>query len=133
MLFEMLTGQLLVRGRGRSWKEWEQLHKTMPAPVLGGGLSAVNAVLQGCLAKAPEQRFADFEAVRERLAQIYEKLTGEAAARPASGAELKVIDWQNKGVSLLNLYRSKEALACYDRALEINPRSHEGWNSKGGR
>jgi tetratricopeptide (TPR) repeat protein len=43
-----------------------------------------------------------------------------------------VIDWQDKGASLLNLYgRAEEALACYDRALEIQPAPPRGWNSKG--
>jgi tetratricopeptide (TPR) repeat protein len=131
MLFEMLTGQLLVRERGRSWKEWELLHKATPAPVLAGGLSAVNAVLQGCLAKAPEHRFADFGAVRERLAQIYEKLTGQAAARPATGIELQVADLNNKGVCLLRLERPEEALVCYDRALQLNSRDEWTWVNKG--
>ena len=50
-------------------------------------------------------------------------MTGEAAARsPASGAELTVKDWLNKGIALANLARPEEALACFDRALEINPR-----------
>jgi len=142
MLFQMLTGQLPFHG-GRNWEEWKRLHKATPAPVLDGGLSAVNEVLQECLAKAPEQRFADFGAVRERLAQIYEKLTGEPPARPASGAELKALDWYNKGRNLNNLGRPEEARICYDRAsgltkqlqlgfdlVEVDPQLELAWGNK---
>jgi hypothetical protein len=95
MLFEMLTGHLPFRG-GRDWEEWKRLHKAAPLPVLDGALAAMNAVLQGCLAKAPGQRFADFGAVRGRLAEIYEKLTGEAAAA-CQRAQLNAEDCVNKG------------------------------------
>jgi serine/threonine protein kinase len=143
MLYQMLTGQLPFRGR--SLEEFKRLHKVTPAPVLDGGLSAMNAVLQGCLAKAPEQRFGDFRAVRQRLAEIHEKLTGEAPARPASGAELNALDWYNKGRNLSNLGRPEGAMASYDRALdsrfanqlqlgfdlvEVNPQLEQAWGSQ---
>jgi len=131
MLYEMLTGQRPFRGPGWRWEEFRRAHKATPAPVLDGRFSSVNAVLQGCLAKAPEQRFADFGAVREGLARIYEKLTGEAPARPASGAELNAGDLQNKGMSLIMLGRPAEAWACYDRALDLNPRLTRPWCGKG--
>lgn len=37
----------------------------------------------------------------------------------------------NKWVSLANLGNPQEAIACYDRALKINPRNAEAWYNKG--
>jgi tetratricopeptide (TPR) repeat protein len=39
--------------------------------------------------------------------------------------------WYNKGVSLENLGKYQEAIACYDIALEINPSDAEAWGGKG--
>ena len=39
--------------------------------------------------------------------------------------------WVNKGNSLSSLGRLKEAIKCYDMALEINPQHAEAWFNKG--
>ena len=39
--------------------------------------------------------------------------------------------WAQKGVALARLTRAREALRCYDRALEINPRDWVSLNEKG--
>ena len=65
------------------------------------------------------------------LVEAYERLTGKAAVRPASRAELDAVDWTNKGISLDTLERLEEALSCYDRALELNPHFEWAWNNKG--
>jgi tetratricopeptide (TPR) repeat protein len=39
--------------------------------------------------------------------------------------------WYNKGVSLENLGKYQEAIACYDIALEINPSDAMAWGGKG--
>jgi len=41
------------------------------------------------------------------------------------------IDCINKGLSLEAVGKFQEALACYDRALQLNPRFAEAWHSKG--
>lgn len=69
--------------------------------------------------------------LREELAGIYEKLTGEAAPQLVVGAELEAWQWSNKGVALGALGQTQEVLACYDRALEINPRLAGVWFNKG--
>jgi len=35
--------------------------------------------------------------------------------------------WHNRGIALDNLGRDEEAIASYDRALEIKPDKHEAW------
>ena len=39
--------------------------------------------------------------------------------------------WVNKGAVLCDLDRSEEAIACYNKALEINPRYAKLWYNKG--
>ncbi|NES85713.1 MAG: tetratricopeptide repeat protein, partial [Moorea sp. SIO2B7] len=38
--------------------------------------------------------------------------------------------WYNRGVTLGNLGRNSEAIASFDKALEINPDYHEAWYNK---
>jgi tetratricopeptide (TPR) repeat protein len=59
------------------------------------------------------------------------EMIGEFAPEPVMGAELDAVEWSNKGASLNELGHSEEAIVCYDRALEINPRFVEAWFNKG--
>jgi tetratricopeptide (TPR) repeat protein len=129
MLYEMLAGRLPFQGR--TWQEFERLHKTQPPPPLVTCHLSLVTALQTCLAKDPAARYADFDVLRARLAEIYESLTGEAAPRPCAGIDLDAVDFNNKGVSLATLGRPAEALTCYERALEINPRDGIAWSNKG--
>lgn len=129
MLYQMLTGRLPFVGR--TWQEFQQLHKTQQPPPLGTQHSILKTVIEACLAKDPAHRFADFSAVREELAERYELLTGEIVPEPVRGAELSAAGWNTKGLSLSKLGHSEEAIACYDRALAINPRDEKTWGNKG--
>ena len=143
MLYEMLAGRLPFQGR--SLQELERQHKTQPPPPLvtchpslvtcHSSLvtchSSLVTVVHTCLAKGPAARYANFDVLRARLAEIYESLTGEAAPQPRAGTDLDAVDFNNKGVSLANLGRHEEALTCYERALEINPRDGIAWSNKG--
>ena len=52
-------------------------------------------------------------------------MTGRWRSTP----DLRCVD--NKGNALSALGRKEEAIACYDRALEIEPRYAHAWNNKG--
>ena len=129
MLFQMLTGRLPFIGQ--TWQDFERLHKTQPPPKLATRNPELETIVHTCLAKDPARRFANFGEVRAPLAEIFLNLTGKAAPQPTVGAELDARHWNNKGMSLANLGRHQEALACYDRAIEINPRLVEPWSNKG--
>ena len=129
MLYQMLTGRLPFAGG--TWEEYKRLHKTQQPPTLGTQDLTLKAVIEACLAKDPAHRFANFGAVREKLTEIYERLTGETAREPLIGEELDAVGWSNKGMSLCELGRSEEAIECYDFALQINPRLAEVWSNKG--
>jgi len=129
MLYQMLTGELPFLGS--SWEEMEQLHRTQPPPQLKNTDDRLNSIIQTCLAKDPKQRFADFGQVREWLEEIYHRKTGETPPEPALGGELGPVEWNNKGSSLGMLGRHEEAIACYDKALELNADFAQAMLNKG--
>jgi len=53
-----------------------------------------------------------------------------ALCAPASG-ETARISCYNEGIDLAEQGRYDEAVAAYDRAIEINPQSSEAWCNKG--
>jgi len=129
MLFQMITGRLPFLGQ--TWQDFEHLHKTQPPPPLPINNSQLAAIVDTCLAKNPSARFADFDIVKEQLISVYEELTGKVAPHPAVGKELDAASWNNKGWNLYNLGRYKEAISCYERALELRPDLEQAWNNKG--
>jgi tetratricopeptide (TPR) repeat protein len=129
MLYQMFSGRLPFTGR--SWDEYERMHRDQAAPPLTAGPPALRPIVERCLAKQPAARWQDFVQIREPLAAVYQQLTGSQAPRPIVGAELDASQWLNKGVSLAALGLREGALNCYDRALQINPRFAEVWSNKG--
>lgn len=129
MLFQMVMGWLPFIGR--TWHEFEHLHKIQPAPRLENIPTNLHIIIETCLAKNPDQRFANFDIIRERLAELYQTLTGESIPTPVEKPELDAIHWSNKGASLVNLGRNEEALINHEHALAINPNSEQAWTNKG--
>ena len=87
-------------------------------------------IIFSCLEKKPVKRYFSFKELRRDLESLLKRQTGEIVKLP----ELKELEaWElgNKGFSLANLGKSQEAIACYDRALEINPKYAEAWYNKG--
>src|SRR5439155_24084458 len=87
-------------------------------------------ILEKCTAKAPGDRFQNFNAVRQELGQVFERLTGKPVPRPKVGEELDAYSLVNKGLSLNRLGRPTEAITCYDKALSLNPRIAPAWTNK---
>lgn len=129
MLYEMITGRLPFVGW--TWHEMERLHKSQPAPPFDCASEELSRIVLRCLAKEPEERYGDFGEVRKGLAAVYEQVTGEGAPEAVQGAALNAVQWNNKGASLNELGRSGEALAYFDRALELTPRYEPAWSNKG--
>ena len=54
---------------------------------------------------------------------------------PEGGSKLVVlknaVDWYNEGIDLHRSGNYEEAIQCYDRALEIDPKGADVWNNKG--
>lgn len=128
MLFQMITGKLPFTG---TKQELKHLHKTQSPPPPNSKLKTLNNIVCTCLEKKPNNRFFEFNEVREELAKIYTNLTDRTAPKPIFGKELDAARWNNKGWSLNNLGRYEEALSCYEHALAINPNMEQAWNNKG--
>lgn len=128
ILFEMLMGHVPFTGQGRA--EIARLHATQPPPPLTGSLAPLNELVQKCLAKDPAQRFGSFGDVRSQLAELYEKRTGQRPPQPALNATLEAMDACNDGVALAEVGRLEDAVACFDLALNLNPRCAEALASK---
>ncbi len=41
-------------------------------------------------------------------------------------------EWNNKGVALYLMGEPEEAIKCYNRAIELDPKNIHAWISKGG-
>ncbi|MGH9764043.1 MAG: protein kinase domain-containing protein, partial [Blastocatellia bacterium] len=129
MLFEMVMGHRPFHGR--NWKDLERLHRTQPPPSLSASHSPLAAAVETCLAKTPGNRFGSFREVRSQMARLYETLTGNPAPELVGSQSLDSARLLNKGASLDALGRCDEAIACFDRAIEISPSLEQAWSSKG--
>ena len=87
-------------------------------------------VIERCLQAEARSRYPSFRLVRGELEDLVKKAGGVVVARPEI-KELTAWEWSIKGFSLSTLGRNDEAIACYDRALEIDPRDARAWNNKG--
>lgn len=59
-------------------------------------------------------------------------MTFASESSPGTGRNEQDADaWYNKGVQLLDSGSSEEAIKCFDKALEINPRNADAWYNKG--
>jgi tetratricopeptide (TPR) repeat protein len=132
MLYEMLTGARPFRARKP--EDWYHQHArvlpqepSMRKPEIPPPLS--NLVMR-CLAKEPSERYPDFRALELELALLLKQICQEEV--PEQGAQqLEAWEILNKGTALNNLGRVKEALVCFDKALEILPRFDAAWLDKG--
>jgi tetratricopeptide (TPR) repeat protein len=83
-----------------------------------------------CLRPNPSERFGSFRELRKVLEPIFEEITGQMFEKPQTGKQT-VDFWHKKGVSLSALKRHNEAVGCYDRALQIDPRYSSALIGKG--
>lgn len=128
ILFEMLMGRVPFAGQSRD--EIARLHATQTPPPLTGSLSPLDALVRKCLAKDPAARFGDFGELRSELAGLYGKHTGKTAPQPPINALLEAMDACNNGAALAEAGRLEDALACFDLALNLDPRCAEALASK---
>ncbi|MEK6900959.1 MAG: protein kinase, partial [Nanoarchaeota archaeon] len=107
----------------RFWHDMHRLHSLSPVPRLN---SPLFPIIQRCLEKEPKKRYQSFADLRLELEPLLKKLTGEVVKAPER-KELEAREWNNKGFSLGNLGKHQEAIACFDRMLEIDPRYAGAW------
>jgi len=97
------------------------------APNAGGPLQSA---IERCLSPEPSQRYANFAELRRELEPVLRRRTGRVVELP-KGRERTAGFWNSKGISLDELGQHEDAVTCYDKALEIDPRSVITWSNKG--
>ena len=114
-----------------SIEELERRHRHDSPQPFGAQGSAINSLVQTCLAKDPDCRYENFGVIRERLAEIYRTIMSTPLRKPIDGLELDAGSWISKGSSLDELRRYEDAIRSYDSALEIEPNNTMALNNKG--
>jgi serine/threonine protein kinase len=128
MLYQMVSGHLPFSGT--SSQELAHLHQKQPPARLACD-PQLWRVIEGCLIKDPNRRYAEFAELRREFGALYRQTTGVEAPRPKTGDALRAGEWNDKGLALDELGRGDVALECYDEALELNPHLAHVWNNKG--
>jgi len=130
VLYQMASGGKLPFNTDNPdlrWTALKHFHQETPVPRLK---SPFFPIIFRCLEKNPINRYFSFKELRRDLELLLKKQTGEIVKLP----ELKELEaWElvNKGFSLGKLGKPQEAIACYDRAIEIDPGDALAWNNKG--
>jgi tetratricopeptide (TPR) repeat protein/tRNA A-37 threonylcarbamoyl transferase component Bud32 len=132
VLYEMLTGRPPFIFH--TFDDYRMHHlKVEPRPPkeLSSDIpKQLNTLVMKCLEKEPSKRYQDFKSLMDELSEMYFQLTRERI-KEEPPQDLAAWEWNNKGVALDNLGKPQEAIECYDRALEINPRYAGAWYNKG--
>ncbi|MGC1105158.1 MAG: tetratricopeptide repeat protein [Candidatus Acidiferrales bacterium] len=81
---------------------------------------SLDPIIERCLALEPSIRYRTFEELQGDIEPIFRQQTGRAFEVPRT-EDLNKHSWNEKGNALLSLDRPKDALLCYDRALELDP------------
>ncbi|MDP3111943.1 MAG: protein kinase [Thermodesulfovibrionales bacterium] len=133
VLYQMASGGKLPflpdmseSGERDVFQKWYMLHCKAAVPKLK---SPLFPILFRCLEKKPINRYFSFKELRRDFETMLKKQTGEVVKLPGK-MELEAWELVNKGASLDCLGKPQEAIACYDKALEINPKYAEAWNNK---
>ena len=130
VLYQMTSGGRLPFSADNPDLRWTALkyfHHETPVPKLK---SPLFPIIFRCLEKKPINRYFSCKELRRDLEALLKKHTGEIVKLPEL-KELEAWDWYNKGVALRILGKDHEAIACYDRALEISPEYTDAWINKG--
>jgi len=134
MLYQMLAGRLPWGARREPGEDTSELHRRArlrPRPLPPATDEGLREIVERCLEHDPALRFGDFTELRGELAAVLERITGRPAPQPVVGDALRAFQWNNKGANLSELGRHEGALACFDRALELDPESKDAWVNKG--
>ncbi|MBI4424897.1 MAG: tetratricopeptide repeat protein [Elusimicrobia bacterium] len=135
-LYQMLSGRLPFSAplpcdgspeeARRFWSELERRHReAAPEPLE----SPLWPVVARCLEKDPARRFQGFAELRAPLEGLLAE-RGGAAVSPPPPRRLAAWEWNNRGISLNDLGRFDDALACFDRALEADAADARLWSNK---
>lgn len=135
VLWQMATGSALPpfvgAARGDIQDFMQRTYENQIAAKLPAFSHPLGGVIHRCLNPEPAQRYSRFAQIQGDLELILRNLTGREGTKPTEDGQT-VAFWCNKGLSLFNLSRIEEAVACFDKALAIDPHDAMSWCNKGG-
>jgi tetratricopeptide (TPR) repeat protein len=139
MLYQLLTGELPFQVPPKPYSERFERYKeshlgSKPIDPIRKNPKlpqSLNMLVMKCLEKSPQNRYKDFNDLREDLLKIYQDITGERYTIVGREENLKPYDWVNKGAAFRFLGKHQNAIECYDKALSINPHYYMAWFGKG--
>ncbi|MBI5574595.1 MAG: tetratricopeptide repeat protein [Elusimicrobia bacterium] len=135
VLYQMFTGGYPYVVSTATPEEFVANHcKLKPIPPLKFNSEIpeeLNSLVLKCLEKDTKNRFQNFTELKNELSDIYYETTGEKIVLEEEPSKLEAWELGNKGNALNSLGKYAEAIECYDKVLEINPRDAESWNNKG--
>jgi eukaryotic-like serine/threonine-protein kinase len=124
---EAIRGAGVEHDAAQMWKEMHRLHtEASPAPLA----SPLYPVAQRCMQKEPSKRYPSFRELRNELDELMKRQTGETLI-PHQTKDLEAWELYNKAFSLGSLGQLEEAIAYYDRVLELEPKNTNAWNNRG--
>lgn len=129
MLFQMLSGTLPFQGR--TWEDYKYHHLNTRPPRLSTGFVRLDSLLEKSLAKAPNDRFPDFSALRQELTELYRDVTGRPIREPVVGTQLTAFDLCNKGACLCSLGLYDAAISSFQEAFRLFPDDERTWLNMG--
>jgi serine/threonine protein kinase len=131
MLFQMITGRLPFTAS--TWQGYRHRHQNTLLPELN--LGYFTHIVERCLAKNPDARFASFPELRKSLQNSVQDPTITyiecPSESPSPGIELTDAELVQKGLSLAELERYPPALAAFNQVIERNPLYGKAWREKG--
>lgn len=82
-----------------------------------------------CMAKRPGERYPTFAAVENALQEVRLALAGARYADDDLHDDLAEAErWRERGLAHMNMGEYKEAIRCFNRAVEFDRDDPEGWN-----
>jgi len=132
VLYQMVSGHLPFKDIPASgphlFEAIRYLHTRSPIIRLD---SELFPIIEKCLSKKPNERWGDFEELRNELQVLWTKKTDIPLPKSLEAMPLGAKEINQKGVAMKHLGRPKEAIHYHNKALEINPTFANAWNDKG--
>jgi tetratricopeptide (TPR) repeat protein len=118
MLYELLTGKWLYDAQ--TIPELRAQHFGAPIPALNNSPSNLKLIMEGCLAKRREERYARLDELLAELIKLHEAHSDDPLLEVRSEA-LTAMDFTNRGLTFGNLGQYQRAIADFDEAVRLDP------------
>jgi tetratricopeptide (TPR) repeat protein len=90
----------------------------------------LSQIIDRCLEKQPESRYRDFDDIKERLLEFYERHLKKEFVHHETVKNVSSAELVEKGNSLMSIGKEQQALECFESSLVIDPESYEALNGK---